>query len=818
MSATNRRLALSYLIAAAGVVVAGSSHWWLVPLIGDSPPMRVMLIVAVTGSAWLGGMGPGLLATGMGLIAIVVANDSPGNLPILATRMWRFGSLAMLITLLCAAVQTQRNRAERRELEYFHTDLRYRRLVEATGKGIWAIGRDGRTTYANPQMGEILGVPPQQLVGQPLTDFLVDSEDHPRNWLGSPEVPLTWHEIRFRRADGEGDEAIRDMMATARPIEPGENPDPNAISQARPADTGQSDGLLLMVTDVTPLKRAERALREKESLLHNYYELSTMAMGVIELIGDDARLVSANPATHRFFGLGSSLAKGLTARQLEAPPDRLETWFERFRLCQQTGQPVRYECRNLWPNCPEWVAVTLSAMKVPGSEENLCSFIIEDVTERKRTEDDLRVAKERAEAASLAKDRFLAVLSHELRTPLNPVLIAVSSLLESNTEPGLRSALEMIRRNIELESRLIDDLLDLSRIVRGRLRLDLEVVDIHQIIRRAVEICRDEVLVAGLAIVTDMKARQYYVIADYARLMQVTWNLVHNAVKFTPAGGKITIRTSNRPTAAEPGNGVVLDDHPQRVVIDFADTGIGIDAQVLPRIFNAFEQGHDDLRGRSGGLGLGLAISRSLAEAMGGRLTAASHGRGLGSTFSLELTTVSTPAIAAVNRPTAPAPITAAKSPSENTFRILLVEDNLDTLRFLATVLRKRGHEVVTADCIAAARASVKRSDTPFDLLLSDVELPDGNGLELMREYGIQAGWLGIAISGFGTDEDLQLSREAGFIDHLTKPIDLNQLDSAIQRATSHRGEQSTDLEAFSNRSDTNASGEFPIARHKAPL
>jgi signal transduction histidine kinase len=241
--------------------------------------------------------------------------------------------------------------------------------------------------------------------------------------------------------------------------------------------------------------------------------------------------------------------------------------------------------------------------------------------------------------------------------PLTPVLIAVSSMLESNSDPALRSALEMIRRNIELEARLIDDLLDLSRIFRGRLRLDLEVVDIHHIIRRAVEICRDEVLVAGLVIVIDMKARHYHVMADHARIMQIAWNLVHNAVKFTPADGRITIRTINRPAPSEPGNSPV-DGQPQRLVIEFEDSGIGIDPQVLPRIFDVFEQGHDDLRGRSGGLGLGLAISRSLAEAMGGRLTASSGGRGLGSTFRLELTTFPTPAHAAVPRAAPASPAT----------------------------------------------------------------------------------------------------------------------------------------------------------------
>jgi CheY-like chemotaxis protein len=178
-----------------------------------------------------------------------------------------------------------------------------------------------------------------------------------------------------------------------------------------------------------------------------------------------------------------------------------------------------------------------------------------------------------------------------------------------------------------------------------------------------------------------------------------------------------------------------------------------------------------------------LAICRSLAEAMGGRLTASSPGPGLGSTFRLELDTVPAPA-------TAPAPAARGTPPSDRSgpphepgLRVLLVEDNQDTLRFLATVLRGRGHDVVTADTIAAARQAVGRSERPFELLVSDIELPDGNGLELMRELGARGGIRGIAMSGYGAEEDLELSRAAGFLKHLIKPIDPSRLDAAIRRA-----------------------------------
>jgi CheY-like chemotaxis protein len=376
----------------------------------------------------------------------------------------------------------------------------------------------------------------------------------------------------------------------------------------------------------------------------------------------------------------------------------------------------------------------------------------------------------------------------------------------------------MIRRNIELEARLIDDLLDLSLIARGRLRLDREVVDIHQVIWSAVEICCNEALVAGLDVATDLNAQHHHVMADHARLMQVAWNLIRNAAKFTPPDGRLTIRTTNPPGSSGPAD--LPDDDPlHRLVIEFEDTGIGIDPEVLPRIFDAFQPGRDDQRGRSGGLGLGLAISHSLAEALGGRLTASSPGRGRGSTFRLELTTVPGSAPTA-----APLPVSRTALPAGCGLglRVLVVEDNADTLRFLAIVLRQRGHQVETADGIAAARAAVHQAEAPFDLLLSDIELPDGSGLDLMRELNARWGLPGIAMSGFGAEEDLQLSREAGFLDHLTKPIDLNRLDAAIHRAAvraaaGHVSELLDEEGAFRSRGWGSDSGVFRLVLSREP-
>jgi signal transduction histidine kinase/ActR/RegA family two-component response regulator len=386
--------------------------------------------------------------------------------------------------------------------------------------------------------------------------------------------------------------------------------------------------------------------------------------------------------------------------------------------------------------------------------------------------DNARLYQE-ANAASRAKDRFLAVLSHELRNPLTPILLAASAMLKGDAAPA-RSTLEMIQRNVELEARLIDDLLDVARIGRGTFRLALETLDAHDSIHRAVAICQEEADAAGLAIELDLAADSHHVQADPARLLQVSWNLIRNAAKFTPAGGRLTIRTSNRP-------GRVGDREGRFLVMEFRDTGVGIEPALLGRIFEPFEQGDAELRGRQGGLGLGLAIGRAIAEAHGGVLTAESDGLNSGSTFRLELPTVPAPASPPEAEPPALRP-----APTAPRFRVLLVEDQQDTLRFLAMVLRTRGQEVVEAANLAQARAAA--SEARFDLLLSDIELPDGTGLELMRELRDTGTILGIAMSGYGSEEDVSQSRAAGFAAHLTKPVDLAALEAVIRGLASPGG------------------------------
>ena len=388
---------------------------------------------------------------------------------------------------------------------------------------------------------------------------------------------------------------------------------------------------------------------------------------------------------------------------------------------------------------------------------------------------DVRDAKEAAESANRAKDHFLAVLSHELRTPLTPTLTTIQSMQSDPALPAeFRESVEMIRRNVELEVRLIDDLLDLTRVSRGKLEMNLQRVDVHDAVRQAVAICDSDLRGKQLSLTLDLTATGTAVHADPARLQQVLWNLLKNAVKFTDAGGHVTVATRN--DATEPSGSAAGSPGICGVVIDVTDTGIGIDPAVLGRIFDAFEQGGKAITRQFGGLGLGLAISRALADQHGGTLTAASDGPGRGATFSLRLP------VAASVAPTAadPAPARGCEPDHLAGCRVLLVDDHLDTARAMGKLLRRWGCSVQTADTVASALKAA--AAVPPDVLISDIGLPDGSGLDLIRQLLSKRPIRGIAVSGFGMDEDRSRSRAAGFVEHLVKPVDVARLEATIRR------------------------------------
>jgi signal transduction histidine kinase len=402
----------------------------------------------------------------------------------------------------------------------------------------------------------------------------------------------------------------------------------------------------------------------------------------------------------------------------------------------------------------ESIGIVLHTIEANTRTENLLAQSQSLASELQNTNQELQ---EKARS-NLAKDQFLAMLSHELRTPLTPVIASALELEgEEALPPHIHESLQMIRRNVELEARLIDDLLDLTRISKGKVQLNFEVVDAHTLLQNALDIYETEIDRKRLELRLDLDAKKVHLLADSARLQQIFWNLINNAVKFTPTGGQISISTSN--------------DATEQLRVEIADTGLGIEPESLPKIFDAFEQAS---RTQLGGLGLGLAISKTLVEAHKGVIIAESAGRNQGTRFVLTFPTTEKPDATAV-------PAILPKTPPRRALRILLVEDHEDTNRSLTRLLRRRGYDVRSAvDLKSAFELSAQHE---FDVLISDIGLPDGSGIDLMQKLNSKRPVFGIALTGFGMEDDIRKTREAGFKHHLVKPIDLTKLDLLIQES-----------------------------------
>ncbi|MBI5531332.1 MAG: PAS domain S-box protein [Deltaproteobacteria bacterium] len=390
-------------------------------------------------------------------------------------------------------------------------------------------------------------------------------------------------------------------------------------------------------------------------------------------------------------------------------------------------------------------------------------LVVRDIRERRRLEVERDATHAELQEALQARDQFLAMLSHELRTPLGPALMT-TAFLETSPELGapIRAELGLVRNAIELQARLIDDLLDLTRMQRGKLSVHLEPIDPSTPLRDALAICRPDAESKQLTLELDDRALPCTVAADATRLKQVFWNLLRNAIKFTPLGGRIVAATRTDPSCAQ-------------YVVSVVDTGQGIEPAALPRLFEAFEQGGDRVTRQHGGLGLGLTISKSLVELHNGRIEAHSDGPGCGARF-----TVTLPADlhAAVAPPMYPR---YARREADPALRVLVVEDDPVSLMVTSGLLRKLGHVVETAATVGEALD--KHASGTFDVVVSDLGLPDGTGNELLQTLRRRGEVRAIALTGFGMESDQHDSRRAGFLEHLIKPVRIDQLAAALSRA-----------------------------------
>jgi len=506
-------------------------------------------------------------------------------------------------------------------------------------------------------------------------------------------------------------------------------------------------------------RQIESTQRLEREVIFNEKILANMPSGIAFVDPASRRFLHANDAFARMAERFGDLPPGRDISEIPsddvkiAPPgaiDRVLTFGTPFQL---TEHPLKDKA-----GVTHFLDINL--LRLQGAQETVQGvlYLVEDKTR------DVTLRQELI-AANAAKDQFLALLSHELRSPLAPVIAMVGELeAEAPDTQPVREALEVVRRNVELEARLIDDLLDVTRISKGKLQLSFETISIHQILQRAYEICRKEIEAKNLDVEFRLRATDTYVEGDPARLQQVFWNLIKNSVKFTPENGRIIVET--------------LNPAPNKIEARIIDTGIGIEREKIDKIFNAFEQGQVEITRRFGGLGLGLSISKALIDAHGGKIHVESPGKDQGATFSVELTAVVTPIGGDGEKQDQPADREPERAISSHR-RVLVVDDHHDTCIGMKRMLERRGYEITIAHSAEQAVEKVRTEN--FDLLISDIGLPDRSGYELMREVRLKKDLPGIALSGFGSEQDVNQAREAGFAEHLTKPINFERLEKTMQ-------------------------------------
>jgi signal transduction histidine kinase/ActR/RegA family two-component response regulator len=507
-------------------------------------------------------------------------------------------------------------------------------------------------------------------------------------------------------------------------------------------------------------RQTESARRLEREVIFNEKILANMPTGIAFVDPASRRFLQANEAftqmARRFGGWRSH--KDITEATYDdvqiAPAgaiDRVLSFGTPFQLIEQ---PFKDE-----GGMTHFINVNL--LRLQGSQQTIQGvlYLVEDKTR------DVTLRQELI-GANAAKDQFLALLSHELRNPLSPVIAMVEELEVSTPDsPEVRHALAVIRRNVELEARLIDDLLDVTRIAKGKLQLSFETVSVHETLQRAYEICSEEAGSKHIHVEFRLRAIRPHVDGDPARLQQVFWNLIKNSVKFTASGGRIIMETIN-PT-------------PEEIEVRIIDSGIGIEPEKIDKIFNAFEQGQSSITRRFGGLGLGLAISKAMVDAHGGKIRVESAGRDKGATFAITLKTVAAPVLSGNGAEVSPAPDAPRKRLDARPRRLLLVDDHHDTCTGMKMMLERRGYDITVAH--SADQALEKARSQEFDLVISDIGLPDRSGYELMRELQTTGSVRGIALSGYGMEHDVTKARAAGFSEHLTKPINFERLEATIE-------------------------------------
>jgi PAS domain S-box-containing protein len=726
-----------YALAAALTVIGGGLAYLLLEAGVRNDVVALILPCAAFGSASLGGRGPGVLAVALAIVGSALLIFPPlGSLWVDTAR--DRGSLAIQTTACVmlgwsVGFLQHRSRVHSAVAEAVaRSEHQYRVLFESNPEPMFIVDvHTRRIVSANEAASACYGYSRSELLSMKTLD-LVFPEDVPMSLANvekapPPESRDLFKPVTWRTHNKAGATVYVDVTACRIPL-------------------GSRECAILAVRNVTDNVLAMQSLRRAEmywrALLQNANECFLVAGMDDRILFSSCALAGFGPGALRDRSIVDLVlpddAPALRAQRERAVKDGVAPRID-VRLRAADGQVAPHESRCL-------------PIKENGAAVRMFLFVFTDVTKRREQEHQLSVAKEAAEEASRAKDRFIAALSHELRTPLTSVLAAVS--LARDRSPESAPFLDLIRRNVEIEAHLIDDLLDVSRLITGKLTFEPRPVDMHAILSHVIEVCRPDAESKEHDLVFDLGATESCVSVDPVRIEQALWNIVQNAVKFTPPRGKITVSSTS-------SDG--------RLVVKVCNSGSGISKEDLARIFCPFEQATG--AGKERGLGLGLAISKGIVDTAGGTLSAESAGPGAGACFTMELPIHAAP-------PSRPTPPPRDGGP----VRILLVEDDVDTALTVSEVLRASNYDVETADSEASALEAFRSSS--FDVVISDIGLPDGSGLDLLPKLAAIHPVHAIALSGYGMEEDVQRSRAAGFEKHLTKPITCEKLVAAVHDVT----------------------------------
>lgn len=544
----------------------------------------------------------------------------------------------------------------------------------------------------------------------------------------------------------------------------------------RPTDSEIDTMAVLVKTAALAITRSKSEARLRAAIEHTerqerlYETVLANTPDLINVLDLEYRLRYANPAQLEMLGCTAADVLGKTWGEIGTPAWLLEIHRRELDQVVATKRAVRGQ---VTAELFRWERRTFDYIFSPvigaNGDVEAITTASRDVTDEHAAALAVRQARDEALASSRAKDDFLAALSHELRTPLNPVLLIASEAMANPAlAPEIRADFETIVHSVTLEARLIDDLLDVTRIAHNKMSFDPKRHELPILLQRVVGAMQPEAAQKRITLHSRVETAAVAVLTDEVRLQQVFWNLLKNAVKFTPPEGRITVAI--RPSAHRSGF----------VAVEVSDTGIGLTEAELGRIFDPFVQGdHAGFLGRPafGGLGLGLAISRKIVTMNGGSISASSAGRDRGASFIVELplADAETPARGGGEG----SGLSPEPSSSSRLRRILLVEDHEPSRGALARLLGRRQIEVFEAASAAGALELAARQ--PVDLVISDLGLPDGSGYELMKVLRDRHALTGIALSGFGNETDVSRSLLAGFVAHLTKPIQAVDLDRVLQ-------------------------------------